>query len=924
MKQYAVIIIIASMLAASSCNRNDLYDNSRYDVESLLLSNMGLTVVIQSAVAGPTNSPIPITIVFKNPVTGFDVTDIVVANGTAGGFAGAGDTYTANIAPLADGIVTVDIPDGAAQDAEGNLSKAARRFTAVYDTMVALSSVTIGSNNPAPSLAMSGNRVTLSFTAGEALIAPAAVINGVGATVAGGPVNWTAYRVMNAGDPESPVTFTISGIQDLAGNTAANVSATTDASTVTYDMTAPSITPVNIASSNAFSALAIVGDTVTLTFTADEDIQAPSVTIAGRAATLAGGPAVWTASLAIPALAPEGLLAFAISNVRDLSGNPVSNVTATTDASSVTLDKTAPSITSITSGSPNATYGTSSNIDVTINFNENVELVGGTLDLTLDTGAVVNIAPFGPSMMASGIYTVAAGNTSGDLNVVGIALGGGAVLRDVPGNNASLALPAGNNLGNNSDIVIDTIPPAILSITSSTANGTYGSGAAINIMVNFSKNVTLAGNTLDLILDTGVVVSIVPFGPALSASGTYTVAAGNTSGDLNVSSVGLAGGATLRDAFNNDTSLLLPAGQNLADNKAIVVDTGAPYIISFTSSTADGSYGSGAVIDVTVNFSDNMTLAGNNLDLTLDTGAVVSIAPFGPSSNASGTYTVAAGHASGDLNVTGVGLAGGATLRDGLNNDAVLGLPAGNNLADNQAIVIDAVAPVITGITSATINGTYRSGSIIDVRINFSKNVTLTVGTLDVTLDTGDVASIAPFGSAMSANATYTVGAGDTSGDLNVTGIALAGGGILRDAFNNDTDLTLPAGQNLADNKALVVDGVLPIVTPVSIASDNADPARATTGDTVTVTFTANEDLQAPTATIGGSFAVIAGGPLVWTASYTLGAMADGTATFQISNVRDLAGNTIADITAVTDISSVNVDTTPPSVTPVSIVVQQR
>ncbi|MBN2077824.1 MAG: DUF2341 domain-containing protein [Spirochaetes bacterium] len=922
MKKIAFILIVASLAGTLSCNRNDLYDNTQNEGESLLLStlNQGLTVVIQSPVSGSTNAPIPITIVFKSPVTDFDVTDIIAGNGTVGGFAGAGDTYTAVITPLVDGDVTVDIPAGAAQDADGNLSKAARSFTAVYDTVVGLSTVTIRSNNPNGSLAVLGDRVTLSFTAGEPLNTPGVVINGVAATVTGGPVNWTAYRVMNAGDPEVAVTFTISGIQDLAGNVAADVSATTDASTVVYDMTAPTVDPVSIISSNPLPAMAIVGDTVTLSFTSDEDLQTPAVTINGAATTVAGGPVNWTATRVMAAGDPEGVVAFSISSIRDLAGNATAAISSTTDLSSVTLDRTAPRITSIDSITADGAYGTGANIDVTVNFDENVTLAGNDLELTLDTGAVVHVAPFGPSMSASGTYIVGAGESSGDLNVTNVALGGGATLTDAPGNSASLALPGSSNLANNSDIIIDTVPPEIAFITSGTSNGTYGSGANIDVTIQFTKNVTLAGDTMTVALDTGGTVTINPFGPALSASGTYTVAPGHASIDLNVTNVSLNGLATLRDALNNDASLGLPAGNNLADNKAIVIDTAVPYIISIISTPAAGTYGTGATIDVTVNFSDNLTLANNNMTITLDTVGTVTITPFGPSSNAMGTYTVAAGETSADLNVTNIALEAGATLRDGLNNDADLTLPAGNNLADNSAVIIDAVAPTIIGITSATDDSNpHGSGSNIDVRLMFSKNVTLTVGTLDVTLDTGVTVSINPFGPAMSANATYIVGAGEESSDLDVTGIALGGGGIVQDAYGNNADLSLPGGNNLANNKNLVVDAVAPIVTAVTIASDNADPERAMIGDTITVTFTVNEDLQAPTATIGGNFASIGGGPLVWTASYTLGAMGDGPASFQISNVRDLAGNTIADIIAVTDTSSVTVDNTPPSVTPVSI-----
>lgn len=119
--------------------------------------------------------------------------------------------------------------------------------------------------------------------------------------------------------------------------------------------------------------------------------------------------------------------------------------------------------------------------------------------------------------------------------------------------------------------------PTILGVTSTTANGTYGVGATINITVSFSEPVTLAGGNLTINLDSGGTVTIAPFGPATSASGTYTVQAGQHSSDLNtLSPLVLASGATLRNAANYDVSLLIPAGQSLANNKDLVIATLQP------------------------------------------------------------------------------------------------------------------------------------------------------------------------------------------------------------------------------------------------------------------------------------------------------------------------------------------------------------
>jgi hypothetical protein len=186
-------------------------------------------------------------------------------------------------------------------------------------------------------------------------------------------------------------------------------------------------------------------------------------------------------------------------------------------------------------------------------------------------------------------------------------------------------------------------------------------------------------------------VNLTTINNSVTASGTYTVNAGQNSTDLNVTSIALTGGATLKNGGGNNANLTAPIGANsLAGSKAIVIDTAAPAISAITSTTADGTYGVGSTINVTTTFNEPVTVAGGNLVLTLDNGATVNLTAINNSTTASGTYTVAAGQNSGDLNVTAIALAGGATLKDGAGNDATLAAPTGgNSLAGSKAIVVN-------------------------------------------------------------------------------------------------------------------------------------------------------------------------------------------------------------------------------------------
>jgi hypothetical protein len=82
------------------------------------------SVALTSTEISPTlAATIAVTAVFNEPVTGFTLSDIVVANGTASGFATVNSrTFTFNVVPSADGDVNVTIPAGAAIDASGNQS----------------------------------------------------------------------------------------------------------------------------------------------------------------------------------------------------------------------------------------------------------------------------------------------------------------------------------------------------------------------------------------------------------------------------------------------------------------------------------------------------------------------------------------------------------------------------------------------------------------------------------------------------------------------------------------------------------------------------------------------------------------------------------------------------------------------------------
>jgi len=162
-----------------------------------------------------------------------------------------------------------------------------------------LTSVSIISNNiNNTSVATTGDIITLSFTSDEDLADdPVVTISGKSATISGGPINWTATYTLTATETQGNAAITIDGYDLTEINPLTQVTATTDASGVVIDQVKPTLSPVSIVSDNANTNYAKLGDTITVSFTADESLLGtPTVTIATKSATVTGGPTVFDAT----------------------------------------------------------------------------------------------------------------------------------------------------------------------------------------------------------------------------------------------------------------------------------------------------------------------------------------------------------------------------------------------------------------------------------------------------------------------------------------------------------------------------------------------------------------------------------------------------------------------------------------------------
>lgn len=370
-------------------------------------------------------------------------------------------------------------------------------------------------------------------------------------------------------------------------------------------------------------------------------------------------------------------------------------------------------------------------------------------------------------------------------------------------------------------LIPNVTPPAVSSIA--LAGSTPTNAATVAYTVTFTKSVT--GVTADdFVLSPGGLLTGATVSDVSGSGSVYTVTASTGTGDGSLR-LDVVDDDTIQDSGGTPLGGAGAGNGNYAAGPSYSVDKTAPGVLRVTSTTPDGAYRAGQAINVTVEFTEPVLLAGGDLLVTLDTGDVVSILPFGPAASAAGTYMVGSGDNSSDLDAANPLTLSGGTLQDAAGNASGLSIPVGQGLAALKNLVIDTQAPGIARVTSATPNATYGAGSPIDITVEFSEPVTLPSGTLQVTLSTGDVVSIGAFGPAASASGTYTVGTGDNALDLDSSSPLVLSGGTLQDAAGNNATLTVPAGQNLAALKDIAVDTAPPTLT-VNQAGAQADPTN--------------------------------------------------------------------------------------------------
>jgi hypothetical protein len=487
----------------------------------------------------------------------------------------------------------------------------------------------------------------------------------------------------------------------------------------------------------------------------------------------------------------------------DVAGNAV------LATGTLTIDTVAPKVLSVSSSTPNGTYGKDSVILIDVIFDENVDLdpaKAGIPRLRLNTQPTQYA--FLESGSASGVgtnkwtfkYTVAAGDSSSDLDYDGSAsleLSGNGVI-DAAGNDANTTLPisgAVGSLADSSQIVIETVAP---SVTITTSQAMVKKGDLPIIKVTFTEPpVTLPS----LMATFGAASALKPTMNAKEFEAIYTP----------VDDLEKAGGGPLWETLSIAADSYEDAGGNLGlgSSLQLQVDTKQPAVTIVASST---SLTAGQTVTVTFTWSEVI----NSFDdekvmlekLTLQDGSwtenvhnKVYTAVYVPESDFTGE--------------------GRITVPTGAAKDI-----AGNeSVAVSSPITIDtAVAPSVVSVSAVTPNNFYNAGDIIILRVKFSEPLIGNLARLNLELNSS-LTALASWketdpDDSSSQLFSYRVGSADNASRLDYRDeSSLTGSEDVTDRAGNPAILALPvpgSAGSLGASSAITIDNVAPEITKIT------------------------------------------------------------------------------------------------------------
>lgn len=522
------------------------------------VDNTAPDVELVATATDPVRGAFTLSVQFSEDVTGLEVADFAVVNGSASDLSGSGSAFSIVITPSADGEVSVDLPSDVATDDAGNGNTAAQTFSIGVDVTSPGVTLATASSDPvtgAFTLAVSFSEAVTGLALDDFTVSNAALsdLSGSGADY--------AVTVTPDGDGNISIDLPANAAQDDAGNgntAAAQFSISADITRPDVALSTTSAEPV----AGAFTLAVSFSEAVTgLTL---DDFTVGN----GSASGLSGSGADFTV-LITPAGDGEVSIVLVEGAVADAAGN----TNAGSDTFTILSDVTAPGVTLATASSDPVAGA----FTLSVTFTETVS--GLALDdFTVENGAASDLAGSGQDYTV--LITPAA---DGDVTV---SLAAGAAV-DAAGN--------GSAASQDFSILNDETGPTVV----------LASDVTLPVTGSFTLTVTFSEAVSGLELEDFVATSA-ELSELAGEGAEYTVLV--TPGTGSLLTIDLGAG-TVADAAGN--------GNAEAETFSIVLDNTPPEpVITLPGEETEG------VFTATITFSEDVTgfsledLTAENADLS--------------------------------------------------------------------------------------------------------------------------------------------------------------------------------------------------------------------------------------------------------------------------------------------------------------------
>ncbi|MBF6035213.1 DUF4347 domain-containing protein [Pseudomonas sp. P155] len=448
-------------------------DSGNYVIDS---QRPTATIVISDTDLRPGETAL-VTITFSEAVTGFDNSDLSVANGTLSNVSSSdgGITWTATFTPtigLSDATNLIVLNNAGISDLAGNAGTGTTN-SANYAVQTEVPTATIV---VADTSLKAGESSTVTITFSEAVSgfsnADLTIANGTLSNVASsdGGITWTATLTPTANitDTSNLITLDNSGVTNGSGNSGVG---TTDSNNFAIDTALPTATIVV-----ADTRLGI-GETTTVTITFSEavsgfdlsDISVANGTLANL--TSSDGGITWTATLTPTANVNDAtnLIIVDTAGVQDLAGNLGASIAI---SNNYALDATRPTVDIVVA---NPHLGIGQTTTVTFTFSEAVSNFDLS-DLSVTNGDLSNLSSSDGGKTWTATFTPTA-NVSDPSNFIALDTSN---VTDLAGN-------VGSTVAVSNNYALDSERPTATVVI---ANPNLGLGQTSQVTITFNEAVS--------------------------------------------------------------------------------------------------------------------------------------------------------------------------------------------------------------------------------------------------------------------------------------------------------------------------------------------------------------------------------------------------------------------------------------------------